>query len=83
MAIPLSFFLIAWLVMVGLFLLASAISLMMYLRFGLAGSMTFLSALLFVGVTALVLFMTAGYLINVDWTQTVQIGAPVEGLQYE
>jgi hypothetical protein len=83
MAIPLSFFLIAWLVLVGLFLLASAISLMMYLRFGLAGSMTFLSALLFVGVTAVVLFMTSGYLISVDWSQTVQIGTQIEGLQYE
>lgn len=82
MAIPLTFFLLAWIVLVGLFLLASAISLMMYLRFGIAGSMTFVSALLFVGVSSLVLFLTAGYLVSVDWTQTVQIGAPVAGLEY-
>ncbi|MCC7522602.1 hypothetical protein IT407_02280 [Candidatus Uhrbacteria bacterium] len=83
MAIPLTFFLLAWLVLVGLFLLASAISIMMYLRFGIAGSMTFLSTLLFVGVSGLVLFITASYLVSVDWSQSVLIGAPISGLQYE
>lgn len=83
MAIPLTFFLLAWLVLVGLFVLASAISLMMYLRFGIAGSMTFLSALLFVGVSGLVLFVTATYLVNVDWSQEFILGAPVSSLQYE
>ncbi len=75
MAIPLFYFLLVWLVLIGIFLIMSAITLLMYLRFGLAGSMTFLSTLLFVGVAALMLLATAGYLARVDWTQEVSIGS--------
>lgn len=75
MDIPLFFFLIAWLVLVGIFLLTSAITLLMYLRFGLAGSMTFLSTLIFVIISALMLLASANYLASVDWSQSVHIGS--------
>jgi hypothetical protein len=71
--IPLVYFLFAWLILVLLFAIAALVSVLMALRYGLSGPLTTLSTLVFLGVTCLVLVGTAGYLLNVDWTQSIHL----------
>lgn len=71
--IPLGYFVIAWLVIVAVFLILAFITVLMQLRFGLSGIFTYLAAALFLGVTFFTLLAVGGYLTTVDWTQTVQI----------
>lgn len=69
--IPLSYFLIAWLVFLGLYAIMSFISVIQMVRFGIAGSGTYLSTVLFLCVAFLVIFGTGWFLIGTDWTQGV------------
>jgi hypothetical protein len=71
--LPLSWFLLAWLVLVIIHLLIAGITLMMHLRYGVTGFGTYTSSLVFVGVIAFTLLLTGSYLIMVDWTQTIPV----------
>ena len=71
--IPLTIFLIIWLVLIGIYALLSLISMIQMIRFGVMGSMTYFSTALFVVVAALALGLTALYLINVDWSQSLNL----------
>lgn len=69
--IPLSYFLIAWLVFLGLYAIMALISVLQMVRFGIAGSGTYLSTVLFLCASFLIVFGTGWFLIGVDWTQGV------------
>lgn len=69
--ITLAWFLIAWIACVGIFLLASAITVALALRFGLSGSKTFILCLLFLLVGFVVIGTVATYALSVDWSQTL------------
>ncbi|KAA0206363.1 hypothetical protein EDM68_02570 [Candidatus Uhrbacteria bacterium] len=71
--VPLAYFLIAWLVFIGVFALMSFITILMNLRYGLSGSFTYVTTGIFVGVSCLVLLAAGGYLFTVDWTQDVNL----------
>lgn len=72
--IALSWFLLAWLVMLGLFFLVSLITLITHLRYGVANIMTYFSTMAFVSVTVIALLFVGGYLTQVDWTQSLDLG---------
>lgn len=72
--LPLSWLLLTWLIMLGLFFLVALITLFTHLRYGVANFMTYFSTLIFVGVTTLALLVTSNYLVQVDWTQTLDLG---------
>lgn len=72
--IPLSWLLIAWLGMLGLFFLVALITLFTHLRYGVASFVTYLSTLLFIGVSAAAILVASNYLVTVDWNQSLDLG---------
>ncbi|MCC6564009.1 hypothetical protein IT087_03895 [Candidatus Uhrbacteria bacterium] len=71
--IPLGYFLIAWLVLVAIFALMAFVTVIMNVRYGLSGLMTYVSTAIFLIVVCAVLFMVGGYLATVDWSQEADL----------
>jgi hypothetical protein len=71
--IPLGYFLIAWLVLVGLFCLLAFVTVVMQLRYGMSGTITFVSTTLFLVVSAAIILGMGWYLLMLDWSQEVQV----------
>ncbi|PIP60140.1 hypothetical protein COX00_04855 [Candidatus Uhrbacteria bacterium CG22_combo_CG10-13_8_21_14_all_47_17] len=67
--IPLSYLLIAWAILIGIFFLYSLITVGVYLKFGVAGSFTSATAALFLGVIFGALFLIISYFGTVDWSK--------------
>ena len=72
---PLSYLLIAWVVLIAIFLLFSLITIAVHLRYGLSGFMTSMTAAVFWAVTIVVLLMVSLAFTGVDWSQNVGIPA--------
>ncbi len=73
--IPLYFFLIAWLVFLGLYGVMALVSLFQFIRFGVAGIGTWLSSLTFIAVVTVVILGTGSVLVGVDWHQSLNLFA--------
>lgn len=71
--IPLAYFLIAWLVLLGIFSILLLLTLMQTLRHGLPTPSTYISTFLFLAVIALVVLGVGGHLTGVDWEQSVAL----------
>ncbi len=71
--LPLVWFLFAWLILIGLFALATLITLAMNLKYGITGFGTYLSTGIFLIVAVVVLMVASGYLLSVDWTQSYNL----------
>lgn len=71
--IPLSFFLFAWLAFIALYGVMGLVSLFQFLRFGVVGTGTWLSSVTFLTVALLVILGTGGYLLGVDWNQSLDL----------
>lgn len=71
--IPLSYFLFAWLLLLGLYLIMSLISMMQMLRFGIAGFGTYASTLAYLIIFVLTVLGCSLYFLTVDWTQSVNL----------
>ncbi|MFZ2803606.1 MAG: hypothetical protein WA001_00110 [Patescibacteria group bacterium] len=71
--IPLSYFLIAWFIFLGIYGIMSLISMLQLVRLGLAGAGTFLSATFFMVVIVLVVLGTGSYFVGVDWHQGMNL----------
>jgi len=81
--IPLSYFLIAWLMAVAIFALISLFTVMINVRYGLAAFGTYASSAMFLIVAVAVILVTGSYLLTVDWSQTFNVlpsAAPAFGL---
>jgi uncharacterized membrane protein YhaH (DUF805 family) len=72
--IPLYFFAIGWLVLLAVFMVVAAFSILQMLRFGLAHPVTYGTTFLFMAAAAVVVLGTLGYLATVDLKQTVDFG---------
>lgn len=72
--IPLPIFLIIWLVLLLVFLVMALFSVVQMMRFGIAGSMVYISTLSFWVVSAIVIVATASFLLTVDWSQSLSFG---------
>lgn len=69
--ITLYFFLLAWLVFLGLYGIMSLVSVLQMVRYGIAGSGTWLSTVVFLVVAFLVMLASGWYFLGVDWQQPV------------
>lgn len=69
--IPLSYFLIAWILLASIFFLYALITVGVYLKFGVAGSFTSATAALFLGVALIVICGSAYYFTMVDWSKPI------------
>lgn len=78
--IPLIYFLFAWLVLVAIFAVLALITVLMNVRFGLSGFVTYAMTAVFLGVVCLVLLSTGGYFLTVDWSQDVSLVPPSESV---
>jgi hypothetical protein len=74
MVIPLSIFLVVWLVLLAIFSLVALVSVIQMLRFGVAGPGTYVSTGFFLIVVALVVGSTLLYLTGVDWSLGLTLG---------
>ena len=73
--IPLSVFLIAWLVLLGVYGILSLLSIIQMLRFAISGPMVYLSTFLFILVSLAIIGGTGLYLSHVDWSLPMNLGS--------
>jgi len=71
--IPLFYFLLAWIVFLGLYGLMALMSIYQFMRFGIAQTGTWLTTVIFCTVTFLVVMGTGYLLIGVDWNQSLNL----------
>lgn len=77
--IPLVWFLVAWLALIGIFALATLLALTTYLNYGLSSFGTYVSTAIFLGVIALVLLGAGGYLMSIDWSRSLDVLGSASG----
>lgn len=78
--IPFSWLLLIWLGMLAVFGLVALITLFTHVRYGVANLTTYFSTFLFLGVTTIILFLTGMYLVQVDWSQGLDLGPTLSGI---
>lgn len=66
--ISLSFFLILWVILLAIYAFLALISVTQMIRFGVASSMTYFSTGIFLAVAIIVVLVTVGYFLTVDWS---------------
>lgn len=71
--IPLSYFLIAWVILLAIFGMMTLLTLLQMLKHGLPSPMTYASTFLFLIVTAGVVVGSAMYFAGVDWSSSVEL----------
>ena len=71
--IPLSYFLIAWVILLVIFGVLMLLTLVQMLRHGLASPSTYISTFMFLVVTAGVLLWTLMYFTSVDWNTSINV----------
>ena len=69
--IPLSFVLLAWFVMMLVFVIFAILSVAIHMRFGLSGTFTTATAGIFLAVGIIVILATGIYFIQIDWSQNI------------
>ena len=74
--IPLTYFLIAWVVLLGIFGLAMFVTLLEMLKHGLPAMTTYVATFIFLIVTASVVVGTSLYLTQTDWSIGINIVPP-------
>lgn len=72
--IPLSVFLIIWLLLLLAYAILSLISIIQMLRFALVGKMAYFSTFIFLAVAAVIILIVSIYLMTVDWTLNLSFG---------
>lgn len=79
MSIPLLWFLFAWLFLIAIFAFMAFLTIAMTLKFGLSCAATYVYTGLFTLVAAVVLVGMSGYILQVDWSQLVDLlsSAPI------
>lgn len=73
MSIPLLWFLFAWLFLIAIFAFMAFLTIAMTLRFGLSCAATYIYAGLFTLVSAVVLVGMSSYILQIDWSQMVNL----------
>lgn len=71
--ISLSYFLIAWIVLLGIFGIMMLLTLVQMLRHGLPSPSTYITTFVFLVVTAGVIIGSGLYFTGVDWTITINV----------
>lgn len=73
MLIPLSSFLILYLIYIAIFLFFSFFNLFHMLRYGFVSFWAYVITVGYIAVTILALFVSYYYIAQIDWTQDIQI----------
>ncbi|MEO5927740.1 MAG: hypothetical protein ABIO72_03390 [Patescibacteria group bacterium] len=73
--IPLSYFLLAWIVLLAIYALLTLVSVIQMVRFAVASSMTYFSTAVFLIVAVLAIGATCVYLATVDWNLALNLGS--------
>ncbi len=76
--IPLSLFLVLWLVLMAVYAAMTMLTVMLTLRYALSSFGTYAMTAGLLLVIAFVLFITAGYLLTVDWSQEMELFASAD-----
>lgn len=71
--IPLSYFLIAWVILLAIFGVMMLLTLVQMLRHGLPSPWTYITTFIFLIVTAGVVIGSGLYFTGVDWTTTINV----------
>lgn len=71
--IPMSFLLLAWLILLGIFVIFAILTIGVHLRFGISNTFTAISAGVFLAVSILVILGTGIYFLQVDWSRDLGI----------
>jgi hypothetical protein len=72
------YLLILWIVLVAIFVIMSALSIMQMLRFGLSGAGTYFSTLIFVAVGAVIIAGCSFYFATIDWNAALNFGGLIQ-----
>lgn len=71
--LPLGYFLIAWLALLGLYAVLLLLTLLQVIRHGLSTPSAYISTFVFIIVVVAVVVGTGLYLTGVDWTKSVNV----------
>lgn len=71
--LPLYWILLAWLLLVAIYTAMAAVTVVVFLRYGLTGLGTYLSAAVFLVVSFLIIFGSGMYLLTIDWNDGIAI----------
>jgi hypothetical protein len=71
--VPLSFFLLLWCILLGIFGLMAFVSMFQMLRYGITGAGTTLPTILFLCIVAFTILGASAHLVTVDWTQSISL----------
>lgn len=71
--IPISFFLVAWLVLVAIFGLMAMLTVYMNIKNGITTFGSYVTTAIFLGVSLFVILGVGGYVLTIDWTQTISL----------
>jgi len=71
--IPIIWILIAWAIIMVIYLLMTLLTVNTMMRFGVARPGTYLSTAIFLGVIAIVLILVGAFLISMDWSQSIDV----------
>ncbi len=87
--ISMSILLVAWLVLVAIFVLFAILTIAVHIRFGISSPFTTVSAGIFLVVSILVIFASGVYFLQVDWSKNVGLfnassfGSPQSVTEFE
>jgi|GEM_PF-939806 len=69
--IPLAYLFLAWLIFVAIFVLFAILTVTVHMRFGVSGSFTTVTGVIFLIVGILVILVSGIYFTQVDWSQNI------------
>ncbi|HEU0051411.1 MAG TPA: hypothetical protein VFQ60_05155 [Patescibacteria group bacterium] len=69
--LPLSWFLIGWLILMAIFAIVVLLTITVYLRYGVAYPTTYIASIIFLSVIAIVFISACSYLAGVDWSGSI------------
>jgi hypothetical protein len=75
--IPLYYFLFAWVLFLGIFLIMTLLALFQMIRFAIPSIGTIASLFFFVFSTSVVIFGCVVYFLGIDWTQSINLFAGI------
>lgn len=75
--IPLGYFLIAWIVLLGVHAIFTIFTVMQILKHGTPNFATYFSTFMFIIVTTLTVLASGTYFLTIDWNQRIQ---PLPGI---
>lgn len=69
--IPMSFLLLAWLILLAIYVLFAILTLGVHLRYGVSNAFTAISAGVFLGISILIILAAGIYFLQIDWSRNV------------